>query len=153
MQHQHGHQHGHRLLGTWRLVSWENWSATGDVTYPLGPDAIGYITYTADGHVFVVLARAERAAFAAGDLLAGSPEELAAAAASYISYAGTYELQADRVIHRVLASLFPNWVGTDQERLVAWDDRGRLILSTAPTVFGGRQQTARLVWERAGSDA
>ena len=137
-----------RLLGTWRLVSWENRGAAGEVTYPLGPDAAGYLTYTPDGHVFVALMRAGRAAFAAGDLLAGSPDERAAAAAGYVSYAGTYELCANTVVHHVEVSLFPNWVGAAQERLVGWDG-GRLVLSTAaPTLFGGRRQTARLVWER-----
>ena len=141
----------HPLQGTWRLVSWENRSAAGEVTYPLGPDAVGYLTYTADGYVFVALMRADRAAFAAGDLLAGSPDERAAAAAGYISYAGTFEVRADRVIHHVLASLFPNWVGTDQERFIGWEGE-RLLLSTAPTVFAGRQQTGHLVWERVGRD-
>jgi hypothetical protein len=141
----------HPLQGTWRLVSWQNRSADGEVTYPLGPDAVGYLTYTADGYVFVALMRADRAAFAAGDLLGGSPEERAAAAAGYISYAGTFEVRAERVIHHVLASLFPNWVGTEQERFVRWEGE-RLILSTAPTVFAGRQQTGHLVWERVGRD-
>lgn len=141
-----------QLLGTWRLLSRENRSADGDVPHPLGPDAVGYLTYTADGYVFVVRMRVGRAAFSADDFLAGTRGELAAAASSYISYAGTYELRASTVVHHVRASLFPNWVGTDQERLVEWDD-GRLILSTVPTVFGGRRQTARLVCERAGTSA
>src|SRR5829696_9614579 len=99
-----------QLLGTWRLLSWENRGAEGDVTHPFGPDAVGYLTYTADGYMFVVLMRAERAVFSAGDLLTGSHRERAAAAASYISYAGTYELRASTVVHHVRASLFPNWV-------------------------------------------
>jgi hypothetical protein len=139
------------LRGTWRLVSWENRSASGEVTYPMGPDSIGYLTYTADGYVFVVLMRAARAAFTADDLLSGSADERAAAAAGYISYAGTYELRADRVIHHVKASLFPNWIGTAQERRVGWDGP-RLLLSTAPTLLGGERQTAHLVWERVGRE-
>jgi Lipocalin-like domain len=44
-------------------------------------------------------------------------------------------------------SLFPNWVGSDQERLV--ELRGnRLRLSTRPVLLGGVQQTAHLIWER-----
>ena len=57
-----------RLLGTWRLVSWENRGAAGEVTYPLGPDPVGYLTYTADGHVFVALMR-ERSVTRAGRAL------------------------------------------------------------------------------------
>ena len=137
----------HELLGTWRLVSWENRTLAGEVTYPMGPDAVGYLTYTADGYVFVAIMRAERLAFIAGDPLGGSEEERATAAAGYVSYAGTYERQGDTVTHHVKASLFPNWVGTNQERRVGWDG-ARLLLSTAPTVFAERQQTAHLVWER-----
>jgi hypothetical protein len=137
-----------QLHGTWRLVSWENRSAGGEVTYPMGSDAIGYLTYTADGYVFVTLMRAERPHFTTGDLLEGSTEERAAAAASYVSYAGTSEVRADTVIHHVITSLFPNWVGTDQERFVGWDG-ARLLLATAPIALGGQQRTAHLVWERA----
>lgn len=38
-----------------------------EVTYPMGLDAIGYLTYTVDGYVFVALMRAARPAFTAGD--------------------------------------------------------------------------------------
>jgi hypothetical protein len=44
-------------------------------------------------------------------------------------------------------SLFPNWIGVDQERLV--DLRGeRLTLSTRALLLRGIQQTAHLIWER-----
>jgi Lipocalin-like domain len=64
------------------------------------------------------------------------------------SYCGTYEFRGETVIHHVELSLFPNWVGVDQERLVEVR-ANRLTLSTRPTLFAGVQQTARLVWERA----
>ena len=34
------------LIGTWRLLSWENTDANGHTSYPLGEDAVGYIIYT-----------------------------------------------------------------------------------------------------------
>ena len=37
------------LVGAWRLLSWENQAADGQVTYPMGTDALGYLLYTADG--------------------------------------------------------------------------------------------------------
>jgi Lipocalin-like domain len=51
------------------------------------------------------------------------------------------------VVHHVELSLFPNWVGTDQQRLVelAGD---RLILSARPLLLAGQLQVPRLVWER-----
>ena len=135
------------LVGTWRLVSWENRSVDGQISHPLGEDAVGYIMYSPDGYVFVAIMRPDRPAFAVADLLGGSPEERAQAAGSYVSYCGKYEFRGDTVIHQVELSLFPNWVGVEQERLV--EVRGdRLILSTRPILFGGMRRTAHLVWER-----
>jgi hypothetical protein len=81
-------------------------------------------------------------------LLAGSSEEKARAAESYISYCGRYEFRGDSVIHHVELSLFPNWSGVHQERLVEVTG-DRLTLRTSPLLLDGLEQTARLVWERA----
>jgi hypothetical protein len=107
------------LVGTWRLISWETRSVDGQkISYPFGREAVGYIMYNEDGYMFVAITCPNRERFAAGDLLNGSTEEKAHAASTYVSYCGQYELQEDRVIHHVDVSLFPNWVGVDQERLV-----------------------------------
>ncbi len=140
----------HSLVGTWRLVAWENRDAQGQVTWPVGHAARGYIMYTADGYMSVQIMTANRPLFAADDLLTGSSAEKAGAAETYIAYAGRYERRANTVIHHVELSLFPNWVGTQQERLLEVSG-DRLILSTAPLLLGGKQQTAHLIWERVSS--
>src|SRR5918994_2801588 len=138
------------LVGTWRLVSWENRSLIdGRVTYPLGQDAVGYIMYGEDGYMSVTIMRPDRALFAAGDLLGGSAQERAPAAGAYVSYCGRYEFRGETVVHRVELSLFPNWVGAEQERLVEFT-KNRLILSTRPILLGGVQRTAHLIWEAVG---
>jgi hypothetical protein len=135
------------LVGGWRLVSWENRAADGQVTHPMGADALGYVLYTDDGRFSVTISRAGRAEFAVGDLLGGATEEKAQAMESFVAYAGRYSFVGDRVIHHVELSLFPNWVGSDQERWVelAGD---RLTLSASPLLLGGKRQVPRLVWER-----
>jgi hypothetical protein len=97
------------LVGTWRLISWENRTLDGEVSHPLGEEASGYIAYNEDGYVFVPIMRPGRTRFVTGDLLSGSPEEKAAAADSYVSYCGRYEFHGETVIHHVELSLFPNW--------------------------------------------
>jgi hypothetical protein len=137
------------LVGTWRLVSWENRSVgDGEVSHPLGKDAVGYIMYGRDGYMSVAIMRPDRARFAAGDLLGGTAEERARAAETYVSYCGRYEFRGDTVVHRVELSLFPDWVGIEQERLVEVEG-DRLTLSTRPILLGGGQRTAHLIWERA----
>ncbi len=136
------------LIGTWRLVSWENRSlADGQVSYPLGEDAVGYIIYGQDRYMSVAIMTPERSTFAAGDLLSGSAQERARAAGTYVSYCGRYEFLGETVIHYVELSLFPNWVGVEQERLVKLEEN-RLTLSTRPILLSGEQRTAHLIWER-----
>jgi len=135
------------LVGTWRLLSWENRTLDGEVSHPFGEGATGYIAYTEDGYVFVAIMAAGRRPFVAGDLLSGSTAEKAGAAETYVSYCGRYEFHGNTVLHHVELSLFPNWVGVTQERLVKISG-DQLTLSTRPLLLQGRQQTAHLLWER-----
>ena len=136
------------LLGTWRLISWENRSVEDDeVSYPLGEEATGYIMYNQDGYMFVAIMSPHRLKFAGGDLLSGTPEEEAQAEETFLSYCGRYDVGEGKVIHHIELSLFPNWVGVDQERLMELKGN-RLTLSTHPILIKGKQQTAHLIWER-----
>jgi hypothetical protein len=140
------------LVGTWKLVSWENRSLDGGISYPLGEDAVGYLTYNQDGYMFVAMMRPDRTEFAAGDLLRASAQEKAHAAETYVTYCGRYDYRGDTVVHHVELSLFPNWVGVDQERLVEVTG-DRLTVSTRPMLLGGMQQSGHLIWERVRSSA
>jgi hypothetical protein len=40
-----------RLLEAWRLVSWEATDSDGRLTYPLGPDAVGQLSYDQEGRM------------------------------------------------------------------------------------------------------
>jgi hypothetical protein len=136
------------LVGAWRLVSYEARTADGEVSHPLGRDALGYIMYTADGHMSVDIMSANRTNYASGDLRGGTVAEKLAAAETYISYCGRYELQGDRVVHHVEVAFFPNRVGTSQERTFKISD-DTLSLTTPPLLIEGKQQTGHLVWQRA----
>src|SRR3712207_564830 len=90
------------LIGTWRLLSWENRSVEdGQISYPLGKDAEGYIMYNQDGYMSVAIMSPYRPKFAGGDLLSGTPEEEARAEETYVSYCGRYDLREGTVIHHV----------------------------------------------------
>lgn len=135
------------LVGTWKLVSLESRSADGKVSYPLGKDLLGYIMYNENGYMFVAIMSANRLKFASGDILGGTIEEKAAAADTYVSYCGKYDVQGDTVTHHIELSFFPNWVGVDQKRIMALDG-DRLSLSTPPILVEGIEQTQHLIWER-----
>jgi hypothetical protein len=118
------------LVGAWQLLSWENRAADGQVTYPMGTDALGSLLYTASGRFSVTISRRGRAGFAAGDLLSGTTEEQARAVEGFVAYAGRYSFHGDRVIHHVELS------------------GDRLTLSARPLLLVGQLQVPRLVWER-----
>lgn len=135
------------LVGTWRLVSYHLRTLEGKLTYPYGPDAVGYYIFSDSGYMSVALMPANRRKFSVGDFMGGSAEEKTAAAETYISYSGKYEIQGDRLVVRPEVSFFPNWLGVDQVRF--WQLEGnRLTLSTPPMLVRGLQQTGHLVWER-----
>jgi Lipocalin-like domain len=137
----------HALHGTWRLVSFHVQDEDGRTSYPFGGDAVGFLTYTADGHMAVQFGRADRARLPAGDWVAAPSTEIAATARDYFAYCGTYELRDETVVHQVELSLMPNWIGAEQVRLVAFDGE-TVTLTPPPLSVGGQQQIATLVWRR-----
>ena len=90
--------------------------------------------------------RPGREKYAAGNLFEGSTEEKARDADTYVSYCAPAELRGETVVHHVELSLFPGWVGGDQERLVELT-RDRLALSsTRPFLQGDRRVRSRREW-------
>ena len=132
-----------KFIGTWKLVSYEL-KSDGEVTYPLGKDAVGYLMYTNDGYMSAALMASKRRKFV--DIAKATSEEVKAAADTYIAYCGKYEVTKDKVTHLAEVSFLPNWVGEKQERFYKFEG-GKLILSVSRT-YGGKQQTACLTWKR-----
>lgn len=136
------------FVGTWRLVEWTLTLDGVPAAKPFGGAPVGLLTYTADGRMCATLSRSDRPQLDAPTLAAAPVSDRAEAAAGYLAYAGTYEVHGDVVNHHVEVSLFPNWVGGVQQRLVAWED-GDLVLSSVGTATrDGRTAVNRLQWRR-----
>ena len=144
MSNVHGRE---ALVGAWRLRSWENRADDGQVTYPMGTDALGSLLSTAGNRFSVMISRAGRARFAAGDLLGGAAEEQARVVE------GLWATRAAAASMATVSSTMwscrcsPTGSGpTSSGRSNAAGDR--LILSARPLLLAGTQQVPRLVWER-----
>ncbi len=135
------------LVGSWKLVSFETRDANGRISYPWGKNTLGYLMYNADGYMSVTVMNSNRPKFSSSDPWGGTTEEKVAAADTYVSYCGRYEIQQDTVIHHVELSFFPNWIGEDQKRILSIED-DRLSLSSPPSTLAGVEQTIHLIWER-----
>lgn len=136
------------LVGTWSLESWEVVDSAGAVDRPFGGTPVGYIMYSPEGFMAVAFMPPGRPPFSAADILGGTVGEQCAAVGTYISYCGRYEVAGDRVRHHIEVSLFPNWTGVTQERIVSLSG-DTLRISTPPLLIKGKVQTAHLVWKRA----
>lgn len=136
------------IVGTWKIISTEVHSEDGRVTYPEGKHPQGYLIYSDDGYFSITIMRLDRPRYASEDFRGGTTEELAKAAETYVSYCGRYSLGKGSVTHHIDASLFPNWVGTDQQRFIEIDG-DRLVLTTPPFLIYNKEQQAYLIWERA----
>ena len=139
-----------KFIGTWKLVYWKNRDEKGNVSYPFGENAHGYISYTTDGFIFAVLTRENREPFISPDPLGATDTEKIASYDSYFSYCGKFEIKGEAVIHHIHACSFPNWNGIDQLRNYNFTGNA-LMLSTLPFQIDGSLQVSELYWEKADS--
>ena len=137
------------FVGVWKLVSYERRMADGALTHPMGDKPVGRLTYDAAGHMTAQLMDPDRPKFRKSLAGLGSAKEKGAAFDGYTAYYGTYSVNGKDhvVIRHVEASLYPNWVGSEQRRLYEFSG-GNLILR-AVNGMGGPGTESRLVWERA----
>ncbi|MFF4894861.1 lipocalin-like domain-containing protein [Streptomyces sp. NPDC001068] len=138
-----------RLLGAWRLESYTATSTGGEVVRPLGARPYGLIVYTAGGYMSAQLGRGDRPPLRSARLEEAADEELARAAAGYLSYGGPFEVVGPATVeHHVTVSLFPNWIGRSQVRQVRFDGPLLTLGIASPTRLWGADRTAELVWSR-----
>ena len=137
-----------KLIGTWRLVSWDRIEDGGKRIPALGPGADGLITYTTDGFMFGMLMAPNRKQFAGTDPFGGTAEECGQAMSTALAYCGRYRIDGDCVVHTVEMSMYPNWVGTEQRRAYRFDGDRVVLRTVRPIVRNGVSWVAELVWRR-----
>lgn len=137
-----------RILGNWKMMSWQVEDlATGETRDALGPDPHGYITYTRDGRVIVLVLKASRAKPAA---LVPTDEEKLALYDSMFAYAGTYTVDAEKVVHHIDMSWNQSWTGTSQIRFLRLEgDRLAYLGAPARNPMNGRDCVHKVVFERS----
>lgn len=75
-----------------------------------------------------------------------TPSEQAEAFSTVIAYAGTYRVDAGRVVHHVEIASYENWANTDQVRWMKFD--GRRLTLTSMNSVGGDAARTDLTFER-----
>ncbi len=142
----------HKLIGTWKLVSMtREMLDTGQKSDDYGPNPIGYINYSPEGRMIAIIVRSDRKKpKVKPDDQRVSDQDAIALYRSMSSYAGTYTVEKDRVIHHVEVSWNQLWTGTDQVRYFKFDG-DKLTLTMKPFMTPLGKQTVHLTWKKLNS--
>ena len=132
------------LIGSWKLRAFELRMGDGSVVHPFGEEVHGYLFYNEDGYMSAAFENAKRVTSRSDDL---AQQAAAVNYDQFMAYTGPYEVQGDRILHRVEVSALDAWVGTLQERWFKVDG-DVLTLLTAPLNVGSDAPTGYLVWDR-----
>jgi len=141
-----------RLVGAWKLVSCVEEPVDGSAhSFPLGQNPVGIIMYTSDGYMSAQLMAANRVVFASGDWFDGTADEYRYQASTYIAYSGPFSAEEEKRIltHSMFVSLFPNWTGQVQTRVVEVDGDILHLSTASPIKSAGKIVMAHLRWRRA----
>jgi hypothetical protein len=138
------------IVGSWRLLSAVQHFDDGSRVAEFGPNACGYLSYTAEGTVSAVLGASDRPLVAARDPQDATPEEYASSARTFVAYAGAYSLDEEtgEVEHHIQISLYPNWQGHSQLRVLQLDGDTVNIVASPRVAADGRTFHSELRWRR-----
>jgi len=135
-----------QLIGSWTLVSSDNYAPDGTRRLLLGPNPKGLLILGADGRYAQIQVDPNRPKFKSGNRLEGTPEENTAAVRGATASFGRWSVnEAEKTLtYNVDDALYPNAQGGNETRSVALTgDELKYINSGAA---GGR---AEVVYRRA----
>ena len=133
-----------KLLGIWKLVAFEGeFQDTGERFYDWGKNPKGYVIFTHEGRMMVIIEGEGRKA-------PKTDQDRATLHKSVIAYTGMYRVEGDKQITKVDVSWNPIWDGTEQVRFFKFEG-DKLVILTAwgPSPrFAGRVTRGHMIWER-----
>jgi hypothetical protein len=136
-----------QLIGTWRLVSYEEKLADGDVVNPYGDTPQGVAIFEPGGYVSVQIMKIPRVSFPAGYDRA-TVEQVKAVHEAYLAYYGTWAIDENQsaLIEHIKASNQPYL--NNQMTTQRYDfEAKRLNLRTVLT-DRGEEHSVVFVWEK-----
>ena len=140
------------VLGTWKLISYVREVLGSDERFDqFGENPAGYLGYSADGRMYAIFVRQDR--ITPGDVVP-TDEEGVKLLGTMVAYAGTFTLDAEKVVHHIDVSWNQAWTGTDQFRYYHLNG-DVLTITTAPyrSYQDGRQGRSVLIWEKVKANA
>ncbi len=134
------------LVGTYSLVSTTQ-KLVGTDQVDTFTNERGFITYTKEGRMFVIIVRGER--HKPESLARMTDQQRADLFRSLTAYSGTYKFDGKTIEHNIDISWNEAWTGTAQIRHLTRDG-DKLILTTnpIPRPVDGKPAVTTLVWQK-----
>ncbi|HCL56320.1 MAG TPA: hypothetical protein DHW82_04845 [Spirochaetia bacterium] len=133
------------LTGTWKLVSFDLKTKTGEA-YPLyGKTPDGYLIYDKNGIMSGMMSKHDRPKISTDDLMHLPEKDKQILSDGFYAYSGKYEIQENKILHHVEVSFVPNLVGTVEVRFYEFS-QNQLTLTTPPTVMNNMEFYFCIVW-------
>jgi hypothetical protein len=132
------------LLGAWSMESWSHVYDDGrPEDFPLGPGALGVLTYTPDGRMSTVVSRGGRSETAPSSI-----EEKAAAFEDTFTYAGSFEVREGVVHHLIDIAHDPSLLGNTVLRYGEIEGDHLIYKGAGSDFWDGAKRHQRVVWRR-----
>jgi hypothetical protein len=132
------------IVGIWKLRTYDvEFQNTGETKATFGANPNGYIIFTSDGRMMVMLT-------AEGRKAPETDADRVAAFRSMSAYSGMYRLEEDRWITTVDITWNEAWIGTEQTRFYRLEG-DTLTVTTAwrsNVIYDGRVTRSTLTWAR-----
>jgi len=81
-----------RFIGAWRLASFEEETAAGEIVHPYGENPIGSLIYDSSGRMSVQIMRTDREAFPSTEWETTPAEEIKEAVEGFTAFFGSFEV-------------------------------------------------------------
>jgi len=138
-----------KMVGTWKLVSYvRDEMPAGKKSDVMGAHPSGYINYSADGRLILIIVGSDRKKPAAS---VATPEEAKALLTSMLAYAGTYtvDTKAKTVSHNIEVSWDETRTGESHLRTYKFEG-DCLILTTLPSrdPATGKDTVRTITWKK-----
>jgi hypothetical protein len=114
------------IVGAWRLKSFVRVTADGGRYDQLGAHPDGYLIYSADGRMSVLMVDGDRPP---PQHAPPDPAERAALHETMLAYAGSYRVDGDKIVHHIEIAWDQTRLGSDQVRFFSFEG-DRLLLRT-----------------------
>jgi len=105
----------HRLVGSWKAVSFTDVPDRGETVHPFGTTPNGLMIYTADGYFSIFVISGPNSS-GSKDMSAMSAEEWQTLFHGFLSWFGTYRVTNSQIAFHVDGSSLPAYNGTEQTR-------------------------------------